>query len=453
MKLENILKRVPDYKEFLTVDELNYSSKVLAEKHKDLVELVEIGQSAEGEKIPMLKIGNGEHTALLFGFPHPDEPIGSMTLEFLSQMLVKNDKLRNELDFTWLIVKCIDPDGVRLNEGWFKGSFSILKCALNYYRPAGYDQVEWNFPIDHKTLHFHKPIPETKALMNVINQYKPEFMYSLHNAGFCGVYFYVSHDWKKVYSTFRKIVKKQKLPLHLGEPEAPFMEKFDKAIFKFPSITEIYDYYEKHGDRDPAEIIKSGTSSNDYLKSVCNGFGLVCEMPFYYDSVINDNTLTKIKRRKAVLKKLEEKESTYNFLNPVFEKLKNDANTNTKLFRSIEDYINRIPKALIADKEHAKTSKMYEGYATKAQLFDSLVAPKDTHICTFGKFLRVIKESYKSTKKPYLKDLEQEIHKKILSINDEIINNSNIQIIPIQNLVRVQLGSALEVVRYIKNKR
>ena len=30
--------------------------------------------------------------------------------------------------------------------------------------------------------------------MRVMERVRPELFYSLHNAGFCGVYFYVSHD-------------------------------------------------------------------------------------------------------------------------------------------------------------------------------------------------------------------------------------------------------------------
>jgi len=41
--------------------------------------------------------------------------------------------LRESLGYTWYLVKCIDPDGTRLNEGWFKGPFSIENLARHYY--------------------------------------------------------------------------------------------------------------------------------------------------------------------------------------------------------------------------------------------------------------------------------------------------------------------------------
>lgn len=88
---------VPGYKAFFTVDELNKSSEDLARKHPSKVEVFRIGNSRKGEQIRALRIGKGRNTALLFGFPHPNEPIGSNTLEYLSWRHVE-DRSLDELD-------------------------------------------------------------------------------------------------------------------------------------------------------------------------------------------------------------------------------------------------------------------------------------------------------------------------------------------------------------------
>ena len=131
---ESIIEDVPNYDKFYTVDELRKSSQQLAEKNPSKVKILKVGASRNGEVIEALKIGSGKKAALLFAFPHPNEPIGSMMLEYLSQKLVEEITL-SELDFTWYLVKYADPDGARLNEGWFKGPFTPLNFALNYYRP------------------------------------------------------------------------------------------------------------------------------------------------------------------------------------------------------------------------------------------------------------------------------------------------------------------------------
>ena len=128
-----ILDEIPDFKEFMTVDELDKSSRRLAEKYES-VELMEIGKSDSGRPILCLKIGNGKKNALLFAFPHPNEPIGSMTIEFFSNYLPRNPEILQELDYTWYFIKAIDIEGAILNEGWFKGEFTPLKYARNYYK-------------------------------------------------------------------------------------------------------------------------------------------------------------------------------------------------------------------------------------------------------------------------------------------------------------------------------
>jgi len=176
-ELLHILDDVPNYEAFLTVDELKESTSRLAEQYPEVVQHFPIGTSRQGETIEAIKIGQGPKTALLFAMPHPNEPIGSMMLEFFSQRLAEDAALREFLGYTWYLVKCIDPDGARLNEGWFKGPFTLENYARHYYRPPAYQQVAWTFPIEYKTLRYENPIPETQALMGLIEKVRPDFMY------------------------------------------------------------------------------------------------------------------------------------------------------------------------------------------------------------------------------------------------------------------------------------
>jgi hypothetical protein len=75
---------------------------------------VKIGETGDGRPISYLKIGNGSKNALLFAFPHPNEPIGSMTVEYLSKYLAENLDTVDELGYTWYLIKAIDPDRARM---------------------------------------------------------------------------------------------------------------------------------------------------------------------------------------------------------------------------------------------------------------------------------------------------------------------------------------------------
>ncbi|MFW9867819.1 MAG: M14 family zinc carboxypeptidase, partial [Candidatus Thorarchaeota archaeon] len=293
MELSKILNQIPDYKEFMTIAELDNSSIQLAEKFSN-VQLTELGRTRENHPIYCLKIGQGEDNTLLFAFPHPNEPIGSMSLEFLSHFLAENPEFTRKTGYTWYLIKAIDVDGAILNEGWFKGEFDPKKYARNYYRPASYDQIEWTFPIKYKNLDFQTPPPETQALMKLMYEIKPKFMYSLHNSGFGGVYFYVTREVGNMLADLIDFVKREGLPLHLGEPEAPYIKALNQAIFKLIGIQEQYDFIKANGVENPADILRCGTSSNDYLKTITynKSMALVCEMPYFYDEAINDISLT-----------------------------------------------------------------------------------------------------------------------------------------------------------------
>ena len=451
MNLGEIIEGVPDYEEFLTVDELNDSSEALAGEHGH-VEIFEAGASTEGETIRCLKIGDGPRNALLFGFPHPNEPIGSMTLEYLSRRLAEDDGLREELGYTWYIVKCIDPDGARLNEGWFKEEFSPLTYALNFYRPPGKNQVEWTFPIDYKTLHFHSPLPETQALMRIIDEHRPEFLYSLHNAGFCGVYWYVGKDVPSLYPRFHSLVRDQGLPLHMGEPETPHIEKLDDAIFRMFGAESWYDFTEKHSDVDPATLREHGTSSHGYLRSVCDGFTLVCEMPYYYDERVTDDSPSDVERREAVLGGIERGEEFYRFLKPRFEEIAAKADKSSRLYAAVSDHLENFEKRNAPRRKHAETTEEYEGKATVAQEFDSRVSTKFYSMLRMGMALRVADQALGTGPDRKLETAREEIHGRLLETNDAVMKEAEIEVIPIQKLVRIQLGSGLMIAEHLKSR-
>jgi hypothetical protein len=444
---ETILEETPHYKTFYSVDELNASSEKLAYEHPDKVKIFKIGRSRNGDDIKALRIGKGKKTALLFGFPHPNEPIGSMTLEYLTGRLVEDPTL-GKLDYAWFIVKCADPDGARLNEGWFKGPFTPLNYALNYYRPPGFQQIEWTFPIKYKTINWNKPIPETRALMRLMKNKKPQFMYSLHNSGFGGVYFYVSAPCKPLYAIFQDFAKKEKLPLHLGEPEAPHIKRLAKAIFKMPTSAETYEFLKKHTDKDPAKIINYGTSSDDYARRVANSFTLVCEMPYYYDPRIGDTSTSDVQRETAVLHSIKLAEERNDFINSKYSEVKasiRNQKDKKPFVDAIEDSLKRFPDTIAAQKHWAHTDPKLKRKATVAEKFDSYVISLFYNLLSFGMLYRCVKgtENEKT---------EREVLRQIQEWNKKLEKQLSYRVIPIRSLVKVQLGSALVTAEYISKK-
>lgn len=461
MKIEDILAKVPDYKEFLTVDEMDASSLRLAQEYPDIVKVREIGRSRWNHPIYCLTIGSGSQNAVMYGTPHPNEPIGAMMLEFFSRELAENEELRKELDYTFYIIKSSDPDGTSLNEGWFKGPFTITNYQRNFYRPAFAQQVEWSFPIDYGNLHFHKPIPETQALMELIDTTRPTFIYSLHNAGFGGCYWYLSEGDEELYRELYKAPAREKIPLSLGEPESPYCEEFYPGVYKMMGVKAHYDYLVKYQpDVDPASLITSGTSCDEYANrdGKLHSRVLINEMPYFYDPRIEDTSPSDMTRREAVQENCNQTERDYAVLVPIYERLKGCVHSWNPFFIAVEDRMAGNNAGNIAAKRQWAMAPEFEQPATVAQKFENLYGLGFYRNLTVVLMWRAC--AYELEKDEGLTHAERQMLAEARAELDALLTrnltyleeNLHYQSIPIQKLVRIQLASGLLYAQYAHRK-
>lgn len=457
MRLETILpvlNAVPDYQTFLSVDEMHARTARLAAAYPAVVSVRTVGHSRQGDPIEVLQIGRGVRQALLFAMPHPNEPIGSMTLEYLTRRLAEDAALRESLGYTWHIIKCIDPDGARLNEGWFKGPFSVTNYARHYYRPPAHEQVEWTFPTDYKTLHFDAPLPETQVLMGLIEQIKPDFIFSLHNSGFGGVYFYLSEDVPPLYPAFYDLVRSQDLPLHLGEPEMPYAAIYDKAIYQLPAITESYDFMEKQTGADPAEMMRTGCSSHEYARRFCKAFFLVCEAPYFYSPSIQDTAPSDKIRRDAILEMVNDSRQYLEFLQAQYAQVAADLTVASPFRSAIEEMLRTYPVHLTAQENWARSDPRTVAIATVAEKFDNQVISDFYHNLSLGMFVRMLETQIAATgRRTALETVLHTVKAFFEQRCADLESRLDYTVIPIQKLVRVQLGSALLVADYLNRRQ
>lgn len=456
MYLKEILDQIPEYKEFMTVAELDASSRKLARDFEDVV-LKEIGKSREGRIIYCLKIGEGEKNALFYAFPHPNEPIGSISLEFLSCFLAKNPEFTKETGYTWYLIKAIDIDGAILNEGWFKGNFNPLKYAKNFYRPAPFEQVDWTFPVKYKKLQFNSPLPETRALMELMNNIKPTFTYSFHNSSFGGVYFYISREIGSLCDDLVNFVTEENLPLHLGEAEMSYIKKFQDGFFQPTGVQEMYDSLEAEGVENPQQVIKCGTSSFDYLKHISDkeSFSFTCEIPYFYDKTIGDASLSDYERRDLRLESLEYIKEIYTHSKKIFRSIRKHSKKNTRIYKAIEDYLWRRGSVISLQIHEAKTSSFYDGKATVAQAFDLNVSKPWYDLLNASMVTRLCDEAltYHPENKVEITTVKKNYDNWIEQNINELLSSTQFEVIPIQKLVRVQIGSAFITLENLSLKK
>ncbi len=448
--IKSLIEEVPNYKGFLTVAELHQTDEELAKDYPEIVKLKTIGASKDGFPIQVLEIGEGKYQAVAFGFPHPEEPSGSLVLKCLTEKLAENEDFRNRFDYTWHIVKCADPDGARLNEAWFK-DFSVKKFALNYYRPPSLKQVEWSFPVKHKEHEWKTPIPETKAIMNLIDQAKPSLLASLHMAGFGGVYFYVSENHPKLFEQYYKLVKSQGLPLHRGEPEVPYRVKLAEAVFKMPVFEDSYNYYLNQLGAVPEELLKRGTSSYGYARGISHPFTLVNEVPFLYNEKAADITPAEVERRESKLQELFRERSAYRFIRNQFKRVEGQLDQESPFYEVVTEYLSKTGHALDAEVKWVNTDPSMLRKATEAEVFDSTVSVILDELCRYGILIRLLSASLtRAAEKSIIHRCLEKIEDRFEEAYVEFKSKARYEIIPIQKLVRVQLGSLLYSAEYLR---
>ena len=358
-----VLNKVDNYMEFLTVNELE--NELQKFPRKDLIEISQIGKSLNGYSILSAKIGNGKIGTLVFGFPHPNEPIGSLTCLSLIKTISENECLRNR--FTWHIIPCADPDGAKLNEGWFKGKFTIEKYAKNFYRSMTPLQTDWTFPLKYKNHIFTDSPSNVIALAKLIEKTRPQLVYPIHNAGLSGAYFFMTKYFgDKFYKELIELCENLSIPLDMGEPELEIMQEWKKPVYREFTGKEYHDYYENVGI-EPDK--KTGDSSIGYSKNFNQEVvGIIGEIPYIYDKRIGDRSLTNKTRRGNIIKEIAKLEKLIKFVNNIL--LTADLNKSSIFYDLFLYIVVQWDKALRARKKYLEKEE-YAQMATVSQEFST----------------------------------------------------------------------------------
>ncbi|CAF3494737.1 unnamed protein product [Rotaria sp. Silwood1] len=445
---DDIIDSVPDYTRFFTVDELFNHTRVAALQHPKLTRYQVVGYSRNAEAIPMLSIGNGSKSVLLYACPHPNEPIGSMLVDFLLDALFKHTELL--MKYTWHLLPCVDPDGTRLNEGWFIGPLTIRHYAQYYYRPAVEEQVEWTFPITHKKYSWNQPPNETQALMNAIQLARPDFVYGLHNSGFGGMYYYISPLMSDIFPELERLPSLLGLFLATGEPETPWIIQFAPGIFRPISLRTAYDYYEKYTSSDPASIMSGGGTTFDYLEDIGlnNSIFFMAELPhFQSPAAANDTIIPNMTRRDILLLGLDKDDESSVILVNLLEHIQDIMTLESPFYRASRSLLSLyrtratgLRQALIND-----NSTLIP--ATVASRVDALYISMFYKMLVASMFNRAIllQLSQSPSNAKILYDAHIELESYLTNWINDIEQNLSYSPISIRKVVQAQLGAMLAV--------
>ncbi|MFD6445328.1 M14 family zinc carboxypeptidase [Promicromonospora sp. NPDC060204] len=442
--LDDVLDRaraVPPISDFPTVDALLDWFSALADDHPGLVRRRRVGTSRLGEPIEMFSVGDGPRPHLLFAGVHPNEPIGFRTLQHLAAELVADPGLRASTGATWHLVPCIDPDGTRLNESWFGDPADRAAYARGFYRPAPSEQVEWTFPFAYKGAYFDDVIPETQALMRLIDELRPELMVSLHNAELGGVYYYLSEDLPDAVAPLHAVPAALGLPLDTGEPESPALQRLAPAIYRAGSTRDEYDYLESLGLDAPSLV--GGEGSAAYARRH-GTVSLIAELPYWSHPAADDTAESDADYADVVRTKAEALIELGSTLTGLLDEARGDLTLRSPFLRASESFVPMMTDA--GTSELVRAGRLPSRRATGAEVFSNEEVVRMFRLRFGGMLVRALEAE--ATAGLATARLHR-VHARARDLYDGWLADAQavtgLEVLPVERLVGVQYGATLAV--------
>jgi hypothetical protein len=431
--LSEMLRSVPAIDRFPTVDELAHETERLRAAHPDAVTAHRIGTSRLGEPLTALRVGDGPRHAIVVGGVHPNEPVGGLTALHLVRALAADAGLRGRVGLTWHVIPCIDPDGMRLNEGWFSGPLRWGPYGRAFYRPAPDEQVEWTFPLAYKRARFDRVLPETRALMRLIDDTRPALLCSLHNGEYGGVYYYLSRPEPALHDTLTEIPARLGLPLHTGEPEAPCIERYAPGIFGTIKVPDEYDFLESHGI-DPVGVL-AGDSSAAYAARY-GALTLVSEVPYWVHADADDPTPTGVPYGELLRERAAALREVYATLHPVLSTVEAELSVGSPFLRACRSFVPGLAGLALRESERA-ADPAHARPATVAERFSGGATLHQVRIRLGGMLLRALE----GEDAPSIRRQRSRLEAAYESWAQEAETSTTPHTVPIADLVAVQYAA------------
>ncbi|MCX4749007.1 M14 family zinc carboxypeptidase [Kitasatospora sp. NBC_01287] len=200
---------------YLTVDQLIDRAATLARRSGGT--LRRIGESAQGRPLWLLSLGAGERHVLVVAGAHANEPVGMTTSWLLARQAAAQPG-----GFSWHFVLCLDPDGAARNEEWLRGPLTMERHFQHFYRPPAAGQPEWLGA---------ERLPETRALLGVIEELRPALQCSLHGVDFGGAFVQLT---RPIAGFSRPFGSADQVPLELGSADAAYWPSPEPGLYLMP---------------------------------------------------------------------------------------------------------------------------------------------------------------------------------------------------------------------------
>jgi hypothetical protein len=456
-----VLRALPEFKGFCSVQQLQRLSEELPTHSASFWSEI-AGTSVNGLPIHHIRYGSGSVKVLLVGFPHPNEPVGGLTVFALLSLLSRGHRQLTTADVEWHIVPCIDPDGALLNEGWSQQAFTLERYMKNFHRQELQDQVECSFPIKHKKLEFNHPIHETRILKGLLETIRPDFYYPLHNsAGAGGAWYSLNHDiGPGYYNQLHALLEEHRIPLQQSAPFGECFAQLAPGIWELYSTGRLYDCMEATTP-DPQKVLQTGACSWEYLTEIKRGaVTFVTELPYIKHPSDGSRDRAAGNLRQLKLRMDADNKFVATLILQEWDRVKSDLDETSPFYRKVFQGVIGAKDALVEGLPSwpYKTrdilfSPAYDAPMTEGDRFNVFLLDRYFVLCHSYEFVRLLKVSRQT---PAVRDATlrlDAVFDEALADIAESVDFDAFEVIDHDALARVQLGSGLIVLNSVLETR
>jgi hypothetical protein len=206
------------------------AASAFARFHPRQSTLREIGQSREGRPLHLLSYGRGRRNVLVVAGPHSDERSGSATALRLAERVAADPWLHARTDATWHFLLCLDPDGTVRSEQGPAVRRTLAEHFRYSYRPPADEQPEWAPSIRAAD----DQIPESQALIDLIDELQPFLQCSLHGNDLGGSWIQLTRDLPGLAEPLGKLSAERDVPVQTGTYDALYWTVSGPGVYVMP---------------------------------------------------------------------------------------------------------------------------------------------------------------------------------------------------------------------------
>ncbi|WP_031524540.1 M14 family zinc carboxypeptidase [Streptomyces sp. NRRL F-5123] len=237
------------------------------------------GRSREGRPLYVLSVGHDRprvRNILVVAGAHADERIGGATAMRIAERVAREPQLHAGAGAAWHFVLCLDPDGALRTEDGPAVRRTPAAHFRHAYRPPADEQPEWAPSIRAAD----DPLPESEALLALIDELRPVLQCSLHGNDIGGAWAQVTRELPGLSEALGKICAERDVPVQTGTYDALYWRVSGPGVYAMPAP----------GERSQFDSLPEDVAGSTWIRPhAYGGMTALFEVPMWASAGIADS--------------------------------------------------------------------------------------------------------------------------------------------------------------------